>query len=437
MILNIEDGDINKDSNDFLMDDSEETDIINTCIQLMCEYIHENPTFISEPDFHEELIENCKDLLFLNFDTFFNDNFEEDLYTIIETASHFFYLHIMPQRSFSSTFTTKITIDETIQIENRLTVLKNVKQNAQRTKEWYETRHKLITASNAYKAFESDSTQNQLIYEKCQPIKYDTTGLEQPVNINTAMHWGQKYEPVSVMYYENLFKTIISDYGCIQHDTYDFLGASPDGIISDSNLPRFGRMIEIKNIVNREIDGIPKKEYWIQMQLQMETCDLEECDFLETRFTEYLNYTDFILDGSFLLTNSDDPKGVILYFSYKSGKPLYIYKPFEMSEDFFNYWEQDQIRIQELNGLTWIKNIYWKLEEVSCVLVLRNKLWFQNNIDQLAKIWNTILEERETGYAHRAPVKRVKKETTVTDLQEICLIKMDTQTNKISLLKSL
>jgi hypothetical protein len=173
------------------------------------------------------------------------------------------------------------------------------------------------------------------------------------------------------------------------------------------------------------------------MQLQMETCDLEECDFLETRFTEYLNYADFMLDGSFLLTNSDDPKGVILYFSYKSGKPLYIYKPFEMSEDFFNYWEQDQIRIQELNGLTWIKNIYWKLEEVSCVLVLRNKLWFQNNIDQLAKIWNTILEERETGYAHRAPVKRVKKETTVTDLQDICLIKMDTQTNKISLLKSL
>ena len=47
---------------------------------------------------------------------------------------------------------------------------------------------------------------------------------------------------------------------------------------------RYGRLVEIKNIVNREITGIPKKEYWVQMQLQMEVTDLDECDFLETRF---------------------------------------------------------------------------------------------------------------------------------------------------------
>ena len=43
-------------------------------------------------------------------------------------------------------------------------------------------------------------------------------------------------------------------------------------------------------IVNREIDVIPKKEYWGQMQLQMENCDLDECDFLETKFVEYDNF---------------------------------------------------------------------------------------------------------------------------------------------------
>ena len=49
-------------------------------------------------------------------------------------------------------------------------------------------------------------------------------------------------------------------------------------------------MLEIKNIVNREITGIPKKEYWVQMQMQMEVCAIyEECDFLETRFKEYEN----------------------------------------------------------------------------------------------------------------------------------------------------
>jgi putative phage-type endonuclease len=437
MIIEIE-KEIEEEEHVFNITETEEVDIINTCIHLMYDYINENPTSISEPDFHEVMIENCKDLLWLNFEigTFFgvkNDVEEEDLYDIIKIASKLFYLHIMPKRSYSDTFETKLNDIETKRIIQRLTILKNTKQNVQRTKEWYETRHKLITASNAYKAFENESTQNQLIYEKCQPIRCETSDVDQHVNINTAMHWGQKYEPVSVMYYEYTFKTVVSEYGCIQHDIHSFLGASPDGIIEDSSLPNFGRMIEIKNIVNREIDGIPKKEYWIQMQLQMETCDLNECDFLETRFTEYLNYNEFISDGFFLTSKSEDYKGIIMYFSYKSGNPLYIYKPFEMEEDFFNYWEQDQIKIQELNGLTWIKNIYWKLEEVSCVLVLRNNTWFQNNIEQLTKIWNTILEERETGYTHRAPSKRVKKDIIGIDLQEKCLIKMDTQTNKISI----
>jgi hypothetical protein len=176
-----------------------------------------------------------------------------------------------------------------LRVIDRLELLAHVPQAEQRTKEWYETRHRLITASNAYKAFEPDSARNQLIYEKCQPLKYDE--MEDPenkkfelVNIDSPMHWGQKYEPVSVMYYENLFSTEVSEYGCIQHETYKFLGASPDVIVSDPVLPRFGRMLEIKNIVNRDIDGIPKKEYWIQMQLQMETCDLNECDFLECSF---------------------------------------------------------------------------------------------------------------------------------------------------------
>ena len=90
------------------------------------------------------------------------------------------------------------------------------------------------------------------------------------VNTNTTLHWGQKYEPVSILLYETMYDTQIEDFGCIQHPLHTFLGASPDGINVDSSSERYGRMLEIKNIVNREINGIPKKEYWIQMQQQME-----------------------------------------------------------------------------------------------------------------------------------------------------------------------
>jgi hypothetical protein len=41
-------------------------------------------------------------------------------------------------------------------------------------------------------------------------------------------------------------------------------------------------MVEIK-IYTTERYGIPTDNYWIQMQFQMEVCDLDECDFFETR----------------------------------------------------------------------------------------------------------------------------------------------------------
>ena len=184
-------------------------------------------------------------------------------------------------------------------IEEQLKYLRNMPQPAQRTNEWYQFRHNLITASNAYKAFESQATKNQLIYEKCQPLQSENEDEEHKlVNVNTTLHWGQKYEPVSVMIYEDKYSTTVEDFGCIEDHEYSFLGASPDGIITDVKSERYGRMLEIKNIVNREIDGIPKKEYWIQMQLQMKVCELEECDFLETRFVEYADLTAFEEDTS-------------------------------------------------------------------------------------------------------------------------------------------
>jgi predicted phage-related endonuclease len=107
------------------------------------------------------------------------------------------------------------------------------------------------------------------------------------VNVNSPLHWGQKFEPLSVLIYERDYNTKVEDFGCIQHPKYNFIGASPDGIVTDKKSQKFGKMLEIKNVVSREITGIPKKEYWVQMQLQMEVCDLDECDFLETKFIEY------------------------------------------------------------------------------------------------------------------------------------------------------
>jgi hypothetical protein len=167
--------------------------------------------------------------------------------------------------------------------------------------------------------------------------------------------------------------------------------------------------LEIKNPVSREIDGVPKKEYWVQMQQQMEVCDLDECDFLETKFIEYANECEFNQDGEFAETHDGNMKGIIMYFSNKYGNPVYKYKPMNIdSVDDFEVWEQQQMEENE-DVLTWIKNIYWKLEQISCVLVQRNQKWFYDNVGAMKELWDIVEKERETGFSHREPKKRVKK----------------------------
>ena len=156
----------------------------------------------------------------------------------------------------------------------------------------------------------------------------------------------------------------------------------------DSTSDRYGRMLEIKNIFNREINGIPKKEYWIQMQLQMEVCELNECDFLETRFIEYDDETSFINDGTFNLSNNGKQKGIIILFIDTDGKPVYEYSPWNIDKNKYLEWEKNIFNKNKT--LNWFKNIYWKLDEVSCVLVERNKNWFNKSKEILSDFWKEL-----------------------------------------------
>jgi len=404
-----------------------ESELVETCLQLMYEYISENPSAISDPDFEEDLICDVKELVVIHFegDPFFNDEAQEDIDEIIYIALDMFYQQFMPRRAQNGTYETPRSYKQIKHLEKQIKALSNLEQPEQRTPEWYQFRHNLITASNAYKAFENQTVQNQLIYEKCQPLFIPQPESELAfsiVNTSTTLHWGQKYEPLSVMIYEAEFKTNVGDFGCIQHGKYLFLGASPDGINIEKSSPRYGRMLEIKNIVNREINGNPKKEYWIQMQLQMETCDLDECDFLETKFVEYPDMQSYNEDIDSDSDNDDltickdgSKKGIIIQFQASDGKPFYAYKPLDLiTKDKIEQWEEETLELyqSEEHNYILVKFIYWKLEEMSCVLVFRNKKWFQDNIGQLQNIWSIIEEERKNGHSHRAPNKRTKKEST-------------------------
>lgn len=292
-------------------------------------------------------------------------------------------------------------------------------QPAQRTPEWYAFRNNLVTASNIWKVFGSVANYNSLVCEKCRPVpvfeleSYSNTN----VNVESPLHWGVKYEPLSVAIYEYRNQCTVGQFGCIQHPRVACIGASPDGIVVSPESPDYGVMLEIKNVVNRDITGVPSMAYWVQMQVQMEVCDLDDCNFVETQFKEYTEAvttadddaeTKFYAGLSKYLYN-----GIILYFvkrDFVDNSPKYVYMPLNtpLEKPAIEAWIAEKKReLGETHVL--YRRLYWYCEIYSCVLVKRNRDWFSAAEPRIREFWRVVERERVGGHEHRLPKKRAPK----------------------------
>jgi hypothetical protein len=103
--------------------------------------------------------------------------------------------------------------------------------------------------------------------------------------------------------------------------------------------------------------------------------------------------------------------GTMIYFM-KDGRPHYEYEPIRCTRSQSEAWFDDAMERNQAH--MWMKTIHWRLEKMSCVLVLRNKLWFQHAIKVLDDLWKTILHERANphGCEHRAPKRRIAPSPT-------------------------
>ncbi len=412
---------------------------------------------LCDPDFYETMIDDCAHHLFedavcagyimCDVETLETNEeytalmFAEFRATIAIFARTFYKMMGLRRRSYKNPKAHHYVCIDKETMDARLEWVKTAYQPAQRTPEWYLFRHGLITASNIWKVFGSESNVNSLICEKCKPTDMPKArdraasvddGLEdevlcpaiQPsVNTQSTLHWGVKYEPVTAMIYQHRLCVELGEFGCIQHRKYPFIGASPDGIVMTRDNPAYGRMLEIKNVVNREINGIPSMAYWIQMQVQMEVCDLDECDFVETVFKEY----DYMEEDLFYVNKDKyEYNGVILYFikrDYSDSSPKYIYMPLSIAIErgAIDAWIETQKQMIKEDYVLF-KRIYWYCDTFSCVLVHRNKEWFEAALPKIRDVWSIIETERVTGYEHRQP----KKKTAVAEVRSNkCLIKLD------------
>jgi putative phage-type endonuclease len=409
------------------VDEPDVLDVIETAMELIDNYYMSNLLFAYSSKFHSEIITYATEIIMADMDSMVGEE-RDDLYADVHELTtavfeNYMDIHMGTQRSMSITepIENSPTGDEDKRkLAEKIRALQAIPQPTQKTTEWYEFRYNLITASNLWKVFGSAAQRNSLIYEKCKPLNLEQSTLGSS-HTGSALHWGIKYEPLTVMIYEDMFHTRVGDFGCIRHPQHPCIGASPDGINIDPTSSRYGRMLEIKNIVNREITGVPKDEYWIQTQIQMETCDLDECDFVETRFKEYES------DRAFYEDDTRKYKGVILNFispgSQDGFAPVYKYMPLTVLLDpiSINAWVSTTREEAKQDGLALFSVIYWYIDQFSCVLIPRNKEWFQAAFPKIDELWNTVLAERESGCEHRASKKRAPKPAPVQAMTVIRL----------------
>ena len=297
----------------------------------------------------------------------------------------------------------EIVSPEKIEALNAVPVLE------QRSAAWYAERHSMISASSAWKALSSDAMRRAIVRDKAVSLQSAVsigTGGSGFTNVNSPLHWGHKYEPVSTAFYCKFFSVDVAEYGCIRHPSIAYLGASPDGVVTTPG-PLYGRMLEIKNVVNRELTGIPKREYWIQMQMQMEVCDLPLCDFFECQFLEYDSWSEADADGTFTQSATGEPKGAFLMlWSPSQQTNRYFYPPLTLTTlAEYSEWE-DKVR-KDNPELEWVQRVRWRLANFSLVTVERNKEWFNTVKNDFSMVWQEVEAARKVAKAANKDIESV------------------------------
>ncbi len=257
-------------------------------------------------------------------------------------------------------------------IDERVKKLQEIPQPIQHSKEWFDIRKTCLTASSDISIITQESYKHTHLKENHDHLldililKKNGIDIEKFTG-NVFTEWGNKYELLASKIYENEKNKKVIEFGLLKHQTIDCVGASPDGITTD------GIMLEIKCPSTRKITGKVPRYYWVQIQTQLQVCNLDLCDFMECSFKETAEED---------LQEHDNYKGCI----YQLYPNKFIY-PEDITK---SIQEQKQSIVKQLKFFNTSKLIFWKLEKHSCVQVKRNNEWWDKHINNITNTWDKI-----------------------------------------------
>ena len=282
---------------------------------------------------------------------------------------------------------------------------------SQKSSTWLETRHSMITASDVHKCLSSEAQRNSLIRDKIHP---------KPVQVSSSsLEHGNLFESVARRFYEILRQCeSVEEYGCIRHADIPFIGASPDGAVTDSNSFCYGRLLEIKVPKSRELcihERYIPIAYWEQMQIQMEVTGLPCCDYLECKVGIFETQKEYEEDSS----SSTLCKGLLLHFrSTSTGSDLYdvwIHQ-IDKKEDYDAFLLRKETEMREKGSIVLIKILFWKVESYFLATVPRDIVWFKEvAFPRVKSTWMDIEEGRKDPNKVVATKKRSMKSMALSE----------------------
>lgn len=239
--------------------------------------------------------------------------------------------------------------------------LSNVYQIEQRTDEWFIERKKILTATDIAGILGiSRKHPEVIIKDKITPYNKNEERIE-----NEYMRFGKTFEPYAIDIFKKLKKLNVHEIGLVIHPFHKILGASPDGLVEN------GFLLEIKcPKIRKIIYGHIPKEYWVQMQIQMECTDTENCYFMECQFNTI-----------------DDPT------------------------KFSDIYHKDLEDRSVFSGK--IDNYYWELLDYQIIVVNRDRYWFNSIIDKIKEFTNDINYFRKHGMKRQ--LRSIVNDTPIPD----------------------
>lgn len=147
----------------------------------------------------------------------------------------------------------------------------------QRSERWQAARRGRVTASCIDKVLAKPNTKARRGY--IDKLVLDLEGID---DFADDAHWftlGRKFEPYALGWYQDEKQVDVENTGFILHDQYNWMGASPDGLVG----PRGGVEAKFRTSLRTFHDACTKpltRAYEYQMQACMWVCEKEWWDYL-------------------------------------------------------------------------------------------------------------------------------------------------------------